>query len=173
MGQILICLPYLSVVPTVVKGEIHMIVWGVQQKPKSRIEDVFAAMEKSNKHFFLTGSRFFGYAKPESDYDFLLKSLDSVSYDFSISLKFLDLLGFELAHPEHVKEHDYWDTLFTHKEFPIHVILTDNIDRKLLVQRDIKKMILSNKPLFDCLSNDKPARKLLWRAIEYAYSIPL
>jgi len=47
---------------------------GVNMKPTSVTEEILIKMCKSSLQFFLTGSRFFGWEKPDSDWDFFTQT---------------------------------------------------------------------------------------------------
>jgi len=68
------------------------------QGQTARMQNVLDEMEKSPFNFWLTGSRFFGTAKPESDWDFYASATEHDSKDTSIRT-FLAELGFFLLGP--------------------------------------------------------------------------
>lgn len=102
--------------------------------------------------FFGTGSRFFGFAHKESDWDFFTLDCPGVR-------KFLLDNGFEIDHdatyddPTVVSVYRKYESGTTH----VDIQLVSNLEQKLLVQRILKNKFPRGLP------GDKEAKKNIWK----------
>jgi len=120
---------------------------GINRKPASTTETTLDRMESSKIPFFLTGSRYFGWEKPESDWDFF-------SQDARGTITTLGLLGFM----ENVSE-GYQDGL-TRKVFIRHSIHVQLVT-STIAKQELNQFFNRNKRLLAVPSYDHHF-KLLW-----------
>ena len=107
----------------------------------------FGNFERSSFQFHLTGSRAFGNATQQSDWDFFCKNSQEAQ-------EFLYMLNFR-----HDDASSYETTSLVVKKGDIHVQLVDDFDKKLSAQNHILGSSFLHQ-LHNKLS--KKDRKLLW-----------
>ena len=117
---------------------------------------IHESFQNSDFLFYLTGSRYFGGAEENSDWDFF------VQYDDNV-VKFLVSLGFELRHATEYKDTELVKFM-RHKEKKIDVQLVKDAALKMLVQ-----ILLASEPMRRHYNGMvKITRWYLW---DFAYQI--
>lgn len=106
-----------------------------------------AMLATSPFQFHLTGSRYFGTATPNSDWDFFV-------LDENPLVRFLNESGFT-----YVSGHTYSDsnTAAVWKKDNVHVQVVESVRLKLQAQAIIKS--------FNLLKRDKAFNRLIWNAV--------
>jgi len=120
---------------------------------KTTIELVLERLNNSKFDFFLTGSRFFGWCKVTSDWDFFVVNSETIE-------QYLKNTDFKVEDTSM-----YTDTqtvkVFRHQFLPIHIQIVDNAILKADVQ-DVMKTILNQYPKMLSLLNSKSTRHDFW-----------
>lgn len=120
---------------------------GVNRKPASTTETILDKMESSRIPFFLTGSRYFGWEKPESDWDFFSQNAKG-------TITTLGLLGFR----EDMTQ-GYQDGL-TRKVFVGHSIHVQLVT-SCLAKQELNQFFTRNKRLL-AVPKYGPQMELIW-----------
>ena len=121
----------------------------------NNLYNVLDEMEKSEFDFFLTGSRFFGGHRSDSDYDFFV---DNASIDGKRVELFLSKLGFNTQEYPLYKDEQTVE-VYKHKHFPIHIQITEDATLKKDIQNTIDKAQLQNTWAQEYLRSASPADK--------------
>jgi len=114
------------------------------------VKSIILELEKAPFDFHLTGSRFFGGALPNSDWDFFAENNDSI-------IVFLRELGFKVL-TEGYKDDPQVAVVYRHND-GIDVQLTDHI----VLKKDAQKYIYQSGVLRRRVS--KHAARLVWQFV--------
>ncbi len=122
--------------------KVRPMIYGSSEKVMTALEFI----SSSTVLFYLTGSRFFGTQREDSDYDFFTKANP-------VTEKLLDENGFHLD-----SESYECDRVMTkvYKRDNVHVQLVNNVRAKQWVQTKLHPFVWNTKP-------SKEHLKLLWR----------
>jgi predicted nucleotidyltransferase len=127
----------------------------VIEREKTAQEDILDIIRASRIPFYLTGSRFFGNYKPESDWDFFTETSQDVS-------NFLIKYGFELEAVSYNGDTEIVN-IWYHSEVNIHIQVVKDVAIKVEAQRILTRPMLKN--LLIHLNNEE--RKLMWADAYY------
>lgn len=106
----------------------------------------------SNYKFYLSGSRYFGYSKPDSDWDFFVQS------DGERLWVYLKKHGFKRLSMNPEWFDDMCEAIFSH-ESGVHVACVTNSDMK----KHAQGYILNNPKLLEELKHsNRDTRRLVW-----------
>lgn len=113
-------------------------------------QNIFVQMDRSHVEFHLTGSRYFGTARPESDWDYFVQGgpgvaeeLERMGFVKEAKLDYTDILRIEVhRHPDN-----------------IHVQVVSNVEHKILAQ----EIIFDNRLLGT--RSSKEHCQLVWRCV--------
>jgi hypothetical protein len=123
--------------------------------------DVLVLLAKAPFEFHLTGSRFFGYDKPESDWDFFVDS--EALYGASGLINWLEHNGFyKESSRDYNGETSGITQIWKHGIAPVHVQIVEDANLKASVQ-DILNSNYKVRSQLGRLS--KEGRKALWNAV--------
>jgi len=131
-----------------------------------RYVEVLAELANSSFEFHLTGSRFFGYYNPESDWDFFVEA--QALYGGSGLLDFLQDAGFYLeSSPVDYRGMTGITQIWKHGYAPVHIQVVEDAKAKVNVQCTLN----SDSRLVTQMGKlSKEGRKALWNAALASFS---
>lgn len=122
--------------------------------------EVLALLASAPFEFHLTGSRYFGYDKPESDWDFFVDS--NALYGASGLVNWLEHNGFYKESNRNYSGATSITQIWKHGIAPVHIQIVEDAETKARVQ-DI--LTSDHEVMYELGKLSKEGRKALWNAV--------